>query len=269
MTTGFKNSGQHVLRTGDQRITDRGCGKCGATVTDPDASFCSRCGSSLLQGTTNTQSIRHNSGNALNVSVGSGVLSGGIHLNNSMANPYQLPPIDLSPSRLLGGKITTREQIRIFSITGVIAVISGLFTIFGINIFDLKKYFPFSMLMEKNIYWSVIVFIAGIICFSCAMLIQALIVRRVTFFRFIRTAWVNIADRIYVVHFKRVCPYSHCRGIMDPQREMISKEGKNKFVWMWICERNRDLHKVEYDSTQVDRAISDGGLASLFQKSPP
>jgi hypothetical protein len=105
--------------------------------------FASRCGSSLLQGTTNTQSIRRNSGNALNVSVGSGVLSGGIHLNNSMANPYQLPPIDLSPSRSPRRKNHYKGAIRIFSITGAIAVISGLFTIFGINIFDLKNIYHF------------------------------------------------------------------------------------------------------------------------------
>src|SRR6516165_10194402 len=72
-------------------MTNRVCAKCGVTVTDADASFCSRCGSSLLQGATDTQSIRQNSGNALNISLGGGVLNGGIRVSTSMsANPYQL-----------------------------------------------------------------------------------------------------------------------------------------------------------------------------------
>ena len=130
-------------------------------------------------------------------------------------------------------------------------------------------YFPFSIFVEKPIvYWYVIAAIAGIFIGSCMMLVQALVVRRVNFFRFIRTAWVNIADKIYTVHFRRVCFYSHCSGIMEPKR-VVSKEDKNKSTWMWICQRNPDLHKVEYDSTQVDRAISDGGLDFLFLNLPP
>jgi len=33
---------------------------------------------------------------------------------------------------------------------------------------------------------------------------QQLVLRRVNFVRFIRSAWVYIADKIYTVHFKRI-----------------------------------------------------------------
>jgi hypothetical protein len=185
------------------------------------------------------------------------------------ANPYQFPPLDLSPSCLLGGKVTTRKAIKIFSITGAIGVISGLFTILGINIFDLKKYFPFSFFVDRPILsWCVIAVIASVIIVSFTELVQALVIRQVNFVRCIRTAWVSIADKIYTLHFKRVCPYSHCGGIMEPKR-VTSTEDKNKLTWMWICQGNPDLHKVDYDSTQVDRAINDGALDFLFHNLPP
>src|SRR5215472_12866940 len=42
------------------------------------------------------------------------------------------------------------------------------------------------------------------------------------------------------------------------------KRGRN-IGWRWVCGRNRQLHLVEYDYTQVESAMKKGQLASEFK----
>lgn len=248
-------------------MADGVCAKCGATVVGADAKFCSKCGSKL-QNSDNRQNIRENSGNALNVSLGGGTLYGDIRVGSSVpSSPYQLPSLDLSPSLLLGRKSTIKSRVKTFSIVGALSFTSVMFTIFGTNIFEIGKYFSFLGLPASLLSGWWFAGSAGLLIASLMILAQALFLRWVKFIKFTRTAWVNIDDKVYVVHFKRVCPYAHCRGVMEPKL-VPPKEDKNRLTWMWVCGSNPDLHRVDYDSTQVDRAIESGDLEFLFRDLP-
>jgi len=241
------------------------CNKCGAAITEVKANFCSKCGSDL-QSKISQQSIIDNIGDALNINMGGGVLHGGIKFGDNIStNPYKFPPLDLSPTFLSGGKANVNELIKIFSITGILGLMSFLFTIFGKNIFDIAKFFTFSDVTPQlwNSWWFIVSIV--VVIFSCFYLAQAVLLRRWKFLKVFDTYLVELNGKMYFINFRRICPYSHCGGVMELKRTSL-KEDKTRNEKVWVCKKNPDLHQAVYDKTQIDRAIEDGNLSFLFSK---
>lgn len=237
-------------------MTKRCCAGCGAAIKGIPR-FCSECGNSL-QRTGNAQNITGNCGNTVNVT---GTVSGGIRLVNSTeSNPYRRPPLDLTPStRNKSGTIS--QAIGATMLINVISVVSGVFTIFGINIYNFLEFFHTHRLPSD---WHISTWLLTSVFFfllSTLLLIWLIWLKYAKSFSLFGTEWYNSNGTIYSFYYRCVCPY--CRGTMDPKMTS-TKEDKNKFELRWVC-RNNEKHQMDYDPTQIHEAAENGSLNFLFK----
>ena len=168
---------------------------------------------------------------------------------NQISNPYDRPPLDITPS-VITKIIPLRGLFR--GVLGILTFISVIFTILGTNIFQIKDYLPASFI--KYVWmWGIAFLIPAIL-----LLVVAIILQIKGAFGLFSTVWVLVGKSIADIKFRRVCPFSECGGVMEPK--FISGIG-----WRWVCRRNPRLHLVEYDYTQVASAMKKGQLASEFK----
>ena len=234
------------------------CAECGAAIKGVPK-FCSECGNSL-QKTGNAQGITGNFGNAVNVA---GRVSGGIRLiSNTESDPYKRPPLDLTPSTRRKSIRNINQAIGATVLINALSVVSGMFTIFGVNIYNLLDFFHMHRLPSD---WHINAWLlASITCFLFSILLFTWLIwlKYAKSLSWFGTEWYNSNGSIYSFYYRCVCPY--CRGTMDPKMAS-TKEDKNKFEMKWVC-RNNEKHQMDYDPTQIREAAENGKLNFLFKE---
>ncbi len=238
-------------------MTKRCCAECGAEIEGVPR-FCSECGCGL-QKAGDAQNVTGNYGNAFNVA---GSVSGGIRLvNNVEPSPYKRPPLDLTPSTRNKSIFSVDQAIGITALVNVISIVSGVFTIFGLNIYNVLEFIrthhlPPDWHIGEWLITSVIFFV-----FSMLLLVWLTWLKYAKSFGWFGTEWFNANGTIYSFRYKCVCPY--CRGTMDP-KIVPTKEDNKKSEMKWVC-RTNEKHQMDYDPTQIHEAAKNGKLNFLFK----
>lgn len=143
----------------------------------------------------------------------------------------------------------------------LLSVVSAIFTIFGMNIYDVLEFTRTHRLPPD---WHVSEWlITSAICvvFSILLLIWLIWLKYVKSFGWFGTEWCDANGSLYSFCYKCVCPY--CQGTMD-RKVAPTKEDRNKFEPKWIC-RNNEKHQMDYDLTQIHEAAKNGDLNFLFK----
>lgn len=224
------------------------------------AKFCVACGASLGASGEIKQQNEGSQGNM--VAAPNATFSGDFSQSNvTHYHAPVRPPLDLSPSILSTAPIDNKTLFKASAISSAIGVVSGLFGIFGTDIFrfmdmigarwDWLKSIP---LLEIGLSFLVVGVVSSFIYFKDVKLGLP---------SFDRWPFVR-HDRLNWIVFRRVCPL--CRGTMVPKKH-APDPGRTPAAIVWECSRNPD-HRLPYDRTEVEDAITGGMLNHLFNEAP-
>lgn len=178
-------------------------------------------------------------------------------INNHLRDPFQekRPPPDFSPMRFEGGVFSVRASMLAAAISTTTAFISSVFTLFGTDVFKIGDF-----LSKGKIQWVSMVSL-GILVSSLILLLALIKLNFTKVFHSFSGQYEIVSGKIVYLPYKRVCPY--CRGTMEPKFQ-LSKIDKNQMERKWVCQKEPNLHQLDFDWTQIDEAIKDGKLAFLF-----
>ena len=150
---------------------------------------------------------------------------------NQPYNPYQRPPLDITPS-------SVTKTFPLWSLFkggfGVLSFISIILTIIGENIFQIKDHLSESFIKSVWI-WGIALLIA-----AALLLLFVIMLRIYGTFRLFSQVWMVFGNNIFNIQLRRTCPFSECGGVMGPR--IIPSFGLR-----WVCARNPRLHIIEYD----------------------
>ena len=241
-------------------MTKRFCPECGASLAGDNPKFCSRCGHGLHEETVD-QIIYAEHGNAVNVGHSN---KGNISLtNNVTASHHSRPPVDLTPSQPGRMKINIYKAMITTALVNFISFVSGVFTIFDLNINKISEFLNTHKLPAK--WWTNALLPSFFIIFvmSIAFFLWLLWMACVGSFRLGSTDWISKNGFIRAVLYRRKCPI--CGGVME-WGLVPSKENDKKTEVKWVCQRNAKLHQIDFDYTEIENAIKAGKLNFIFER---
>jgi hypothetical protein len=232
------------------------CPSCGANVADEGAAFCSACGDIL--GAPGGIGQRFEGGTGNMVAAPNATFHGPLNLSNVTHHHGPVAaPLDLSPSFVTTASFNNKTFFHFSTIAGAIGFVSGLFGIFGTNIFEVMDGLGLGWDWLKRIpfYW--IAF--GFFALAAANYFEYFRHVKMGLPAFDRYPFVR-DDRLNWIVVRRVCP--RCRGTMAPKK-LGPSPGNAAATTVWECSRNAD-HKLPFDQTEVEDAISEGGLGHIL-----
>jgi ribosomal protein S27AE len=234
------------------------CAVCRKNVVDEGAKYCGHCGSVLAESSGVRQHFEGASGNF--VAAPHSVFNAPVNLGTvNVQHGAAAAALDLSPSFVSTALVSNRFIIVASHVSSSIGLISGLFGIFGTDIFKLMSLtgWVWGWLAELPLLW--IAF--GFLLFGGMNYLLYFWNVRLGKPAFDRWPFVR-DDRLNWIVVRRVCP--RCRGTMAPKKsgpEVANTAGTT----VWECSRNPD-HKLPFDITEVEDALSDGKLDHLRKK---
>jgi hypothetical protein len=171
----------------------------------------------------------------------------GFYLQGDRSTTYAERAADTKLARLRRRSPSLQGLVKVS--LGVFIFMSIMIIILWKNIFQIQYYISPWLLENFGILFMIT---------STLLIVSALILRVRGFLHLPLSTdvWLLFGKSILNLHFRRLCPYSECGGVMESQN--ISNIG-----WRWVCRRNPQ-NLVEYDYTQVESAIKKGQLASEF-----
>jgi DNA-directed RNA polymerase subunit M/transcription elongation factor TFIIS len=229
---------------------ERFCQKCGRIIASDEARFCSQCGHSLHihdeQGSNKQVFDNFRDVQSVNAVQNSDVRDSFNTIQRY--DPFYRPSLDIRSS--LVTKMPTVKRLLQVGI-GVLTITSGILTIVGKNIFQVKTYFPDVLIKAAWIYG------IPLVAVSITLLIFLFVLKITGGFSLCRQDWLIVGQNVVNVEYRCACPYSECGGIME-----VKSIGN---IWRWVCRKNPTMHQVDYDSTLVSKAVEKGQLNSKFQ----
>lgn len=232
------------------------CPGCGANVADEGAKFCSLCGTGLEGAGGIGQRFEGGTGNM--VAAPNANFHGAFNLSNvTHHHGPAAAPLDLSRSFVAASGFDNQTFFHFSTIAAAIGFVSSLFGIFGTNIFEVmdKLGLEWEWLKRAPFYW--IAF--GFFAFAAVNYFQYLRHVKLGLPSFDRYPFVR-DDRLNWIVVRRVCP--RCRGTMEPKK-LNPSPGNAAATAVWECARNPE-HKLPFDPTEVEDAISEGRLDQLL-----
>lgn len=229
---------------------ERFCQKCGHSIASDEARFCGQCGHALRtsRDPSGNQQSFDNVKDVQNINAIQNSDIRGSFNNYQSYDPFYRPSLDITSSPV--NNWCTIKRLWQGSLASL-GVISAVLTIIGKNIFQIKDSLPDWIVRDAWIYG-----IAGLIA-SIMALILAVALKTPGGLRIFGNLFIVLDRNVVRIGLRCACPYSECGGVMEPRFD-----GK---ILRWVCRKNPTMHRVDFDMTQVSRAIEKGQLNAKLE----